>query len=248
MTFDFERECIRTCAGTHTDAWKRVEGATTARSVRRGATAWERDRDGRPVAPRNCQLTFLPPCKKTRSYVPGYVATAHGTRWASTGSQRSKEKQRERENGRDEIVHPIRSRGVTLPTKGRGSCVQGLREGADEKGRKNRKDTFHYDYARNGLLIVSASAANLPIGGYRSCIKTRARLVSHTRARGNGKTFRAKSALRATDWIRKTVLACNALGLYIAYRLSDFLPTLLHIALSVLTFTEFVSKVLPGTM
>lgn len=52
-------------------AWKRVVEDGT-----RGATAFGGE-EGWPVAPRNCQLTFLPPCKKTRSYVPVYVATAH---------------------------------------------------------------------------------------------------------------------------------------------------------------------------
>lgn len=64
------------CTGTGTScvrvrAWKRVVEDGT-----RGATAFGGE-EGWPVAPRNCQLTFLPPCKKTRSYVPVYVATAH---------------------------------------------------------------------------------------------------------------------------------------------------------------------------
>lgn len=43
-----------------------VAAAAAAIETRRGGA---RDGGGR-VAPRNCQLTFLPPCKKTRSYIP----------------------------------------------------------------------------------------------------------------------------------------------------------------------------------
>lgn len=80
----------------------------------RGATAFGGEEG--PVAPRNCQLTFLPPCKKTRSYVPVYVATAHephdelarqgsrdpgrgarrGTRLGTTRRSMQRERERER--------------------------------------------------------------------------------------------------------------------------------------------------------
>lgn len=62
---------------THRIRHKRGGGRETIDGLR-CRRAGTRDRRGGPLAPRNCQLTFLPPCKKTRSYVPAYVARARG--------------------------------------------------------------------------------------------------------------------------------------------------------------------------
>lgn len=75
------------------------------------------------MAPRNCQLTFLPPCKKTRSYVPVYVATAH--------------------EPHDELAR----QGSRDPGRG---ARRGTRLGTTrlsmQREREREKDTFRYDY------------------------------------------------------------------------------------------------------
>lgn len=77
----------------HVHTWKHGEDGTVGYLEVCNLGQRKRDREravGRwSVAPRNCQLTFLPPCKKTRSYVPAYVATARST-MSSTGFQGSR--------------------------------------------------------------------------------------------------------------------------------------------------------------
>lgn len=71
------------------------DGTSRHHHRRCGRDATERETHGGPVAPRNCQLTFLPPCKKTRGYtrLRTYVTTA-GPCQTRQSSERSREHRR----------------------------------------------------------------------------------------------------------------------------------------------------------